>query len=53
MMKHTIPVPEPVLLDVVDSTNTYARTHFDQLLDGTMVAARCQTAGRGRRGRRG
>lgn len=51
MMKHTIPVPEPVLLDVVDSTNTYARTHFDQLPDGTMVAARCQTAGRGRRGR--
>lgn len=44
-------VPESILLDEVDSTNTYARTHFDQLPDGTMVAARCQTAGRGRRGR--
>ena len=51
MMKTPLPVPEPVLLDVVDSTNTYAREHFDQLPDGTMVAARCQTAGRGRRGR--
>lgn len=51
-MTDTFPaIPEPILLDEVDSTNTYARDHFDELPDGTMVAARCQTAGRGRRGR--
>ena len=37
-----------ILLDEVGSTNTYAKEHFDELADGTLVAARCQTAGRGR-----
>ena len=47
-------MPEPyiLMLDEVDSTNTYARNHFDELPDGAIVAARSQTAGRGRRGRR-
>jgi BirA family biotin operon repressor/biotin-[acetyl-CoA-carboxylase] ligase len=40
-----------LMLDEVDSTNTYAREHFDDLEDGTLVAARSQTAGRGRRER--
>lgn len=40
-----------LILDEVDSTNTYAREHFDELEDGTLIAARSQTAGRGRRGR--
>ena len=35
-------------LDEVDSTNTYAKNHFDDLADGTLVYARRQTAGRGR-----
>ncbi len=43
--------PEVLFLDEVDSTNTYVRVHFDALADGTLVAARNQTAGRGRRGR--
>ena len=40
-----------ILLDEVDSTNTYAKQHFSDLADGTLVAARMQTAGRGRLGR--
>lgn len=40
-----------LMLDEVDSTNLYAREHFDELADGTLIAARSQTAGRGRRGR--
>ncbi len=40
-----------ILLDKVDSTNTYARTHFDSFDDCTIVAAREQSAGRGRLGR--
>lgn len=40
-----------ILLDEVDSTNTYAKQHFAELADGTLVAARMQTAGRGRLGR--
>ena len=43
--------PNLLILDEVDSTNTYAREHFDDLPDGTLVVARRQTAGRGRRGR--
>ena len=35
-------------LEEVDSTNTYAKEHFDELADGTLVSARHQTAGRGR-----
>ena len=35
-------------LEEVDSTNTYAKEHFDELADGTLVAARRQTSGRGR-----
>ena len=38
-------------LGTVDSTNRYARDHFDELADGTLVTAESQTAGRGRRGR--
>ena len=38
-------------LDTVDSTNTYAKDHFDALADGTLVCADMQTAGRGRLGR--
>ena len=37
-----------ILLDEVNSTNTYAKEHFGSLADGTLVSARCQTAGRGR-----
>ena len=44
-------VPELRILDEADSTNTYARHHFDELPDGSLVVARHQTAGRGRRGR--
>ena len=40
-----------VRLDVVDSTNTYAKDHARELPDGTLVSARVQTAGRGRMGR--
>ncbi len=35
-------------LESVDSTNTYAKNNFDELLDGTLVVAEEQTAGRGR-----
>ena len=42
---------EFILLDKVDSTNTYARNHFHELADGTVVFAAEQTAGRGRLGR--
>ena len=41
-----------ILLDSVDSTNTYARSRFDELPDGCVVAAVEQLAGRGRLGRR-
>lgn len=47
MMKPTV-----VMLDEVDSTNTFGRLHFDDYPDGTLIAARFQTAGRGRQGRR-
>ncbi len=42
----------PVLLDEVPSTNSYAKEHYSGLSDGQTVCARCQTAGRGRTGRR-
>ncbi len=32
----------------IDSTNSYALEHLDQLMDGTMIVADSQTAGRGR-----
>lgn len=35
-------------LDEVDSTNTYAKLHFEDLPDGSFVSAAYQTAGRGR-----
>ena len=44
-------VPELLILDEIDSTNTYAKNHYDELPDGSLVVARHQTAGRGRRGR--
>ncbi len=37
-----------IVLDEVDSTNTWAKEHFFELADGTVVAALEQTAGRGR-----
>lgn len=40
-----------VHLETVDSTNHYARDHFDDLTDGAMVSADSQTSGRGRLGR--
>ncbi len=43
---------EFILLEKVDSTNTYARKNFDSLTDCSVVAAREQSAGRGRMGRR-
>lgn len=39
-------------LEEVDSTNTYAKQHFSELPDGSVVSARIQTAGRGRVGRK-
>ena len=39
-------------LESIDSTNTYAKEHFSDLADGTLVCAEQQTAGRGRLGRR-
>ena len=41
-----------LLLDTVDSTNTYALKHFDEVADRFLVFARTQTAGRGRLGRK-
>jgi len=41
-----------VRLAEVDSTNNYGRDRFDELADGTLVAADYQTAGRGRLGRK-
>lgn len=41
-----------ILLDEVDSTNTYAKDNFSSLEDGTLVSARSQTAGRGRLNRK-
>ena len=40
-----------VVLDQVDSTNTFLKNHFDEFPDGAVVAALEQTAGRGRLGR--
>ncbi|MBR2427003.1 MAG: biotin--[Lentisphaeria bacterium] len=40
-----------IFLDEVDSTNKYAKEHFAELPDGTLVTASRQTAGRGRQGR--
>jgi BirA family biotin operon repressor/biotin-[acetyl-CoA-carboxylase] ligase len=41
-----------IILDEVDSTNTYLKNNFDSLEDGSCVAALKQTAGRGRIGRK-
>ena len=48
-------LPDPsdcniVYFDEIDSTNAYAIREFDSLPDGTIVAAACQSAGRGRLG---
>ncbi len=40
-----------VMLDTVESTNTYCMQRLRELPHGTCVAANVQTAGRGRRGR--
>lgn len=39
-----------IILEEVDSTNSYVALHAEQLADMTMVAAETQTAGRGQRG---
>ncbi len=39
-----------IILDTVDSTNTWLKSHASELEDMTMVVAREQTAGRGQRG---
>ena len=44
--------PPVIVLERTDSTNTYVRERFDELPDGVLVAAKEQTAGRGRLGRR-
>ena len=38
--------------ETLDSTNTYAVRHFDELSDGDLVVAKKQTAGRGRLNRK-
>ncbi len=40
-----------LMLEEVDSTNSYARERYGELPDGALIVARRQTAGRGRRGR--
>lgn len=42
---------ETVWLDEVDSTNSYALNNFDFFAGGTLIVARRQSAGRGRKGR--
>ena len=37
-----------IFFDTIDSTNTWAAAHFNELADGELVAAAVQTAGRGR-----
>ena len=44
--------PHLIILDEVDSTNTYLKNNFSTLEDCTCVAALKQTAGRGRIGRK-
>ena len=39
-------------LTTVDSTNTYALSHFPEVADEVLVSAREQTSGRGRQGRK-
>ena len=41
-----------IILERTDSTNSYVRERFDELPDGILVAAKEQTAGRGRLGRK-
>lgn len=43
-------MPDIIRLDEVDSTNSYLKARCGELPDGTVVTARLQTAGRGRRG---
>lgn len=40
-----------VVLETVDSTNSYALRNFDSFGNGTFIVARSQTQGRGRKGR--
>ncbi len=42
---------ETVWLDEIDSTNSYALNNFDFFASGTLVVARRQSMGRGRKGR--
>ncbi|MFO6424798.1 bifunctional biotin--[acetyl-CoA-carboxylase] ligase/biotin operon repressor BirA [Motilimonas sp. KMU-193] len=43
---------EIVVFSVIDSTNQYLMDRLDQLSSGAACLAECQTAGRGRRGRK-
>ncbi len=44
-------ISETVVLEAVDSTNSYALRNFDAFGNGTFIIARSQTQGRGRKGR--
>ncbi len=45
------PIDDIIILPEVDSTNNYIKEHINKLGDKTIVLAKKQTAGRGRRGR--
>ena len=51
-MAVTPPKNALIVLDEVDSTNSWAMRHFDTLDDGAVIAAISQNAGRGRLGRK-
>ena len=44
-------ISETVFLETVDSTNSYALRNFNSFGNGTLIIARSQTQGRGRKGR--
>jgi len=46
-----IRLEETLFLDEVDSTNSYALRNFECFESGTLIVARSQSAGRGRKGR--
>ena len=47
----TVPLNEIILLEEVDSTNSYIKRNWDTLSDNTVVVSDHQTKGRGRYGR--
>ena len=44
-------ISEIVILEELDSTNSYALRNFESFGNGTLILAKSQTAGRGRKGR--